>query len=357
VKWLGTKRVALKSIVLPGNFSATRAAPRITELATSIREHGTIEPPVVEAKTHRLVVGHDRVAALLSLKEKQIEVRLVEGTPTELRRMQIAENLHRRQDDRTALIAEYARAEEREIAASQSPEVPTSVGTSQRVKQEANAAVAAAAGIKPASVSQAKRRAKKKEQAAEEPPAAPPAEPPAPVLPAGFQTFGLEPGRALAEGISAAHAWLSQIEGDARRIVGEITKLGQAGRPVAPAHIQAMRQAAQALGHAIREAIPASLCLYCKAEPDLIVSCNGCGQTGVIGRHGGDHVPAELRRTDDAHVAVNGELLPLTAHRSRTPERPRKKGKPIHVEVVDEAGAAPRELTIEREEPDGEELF
>lgn len=364
MKWLGTKRVALKSIVLPGNFSATRAAPRITELATSIREHGTIEPPVVEAKTHKLVVGHDRVAALLSLKEEQIEVRLVEGTATELRRMQIAENLHRRQDDRTSLIAEYARAEETEIARPEPAKSGHVSRPTQSVKKEANAAVAAAAGIRPASVTKAKQRARQREERTEQAASSGPEkeeQSPALPLPAGFVDYGLAVPRELAEGISAAHAWLSQIEGDARRIVGEITKLGNAGRPVAHAHLEAMRVQAKALGHAIREAIPAALCPYCKAQAALVTNCNGCGATGVVGRHAGDHVPRELLGTEPVTVAVNGHIVPLAdaaAALKELPEPKKKGGKPIHVEVIDEVGAEPRELTLERTAAEeSEELF
>jgi hypothetical protein len=362
MKWLGTKKIALKSIILPGNFSATKAAPRITELATSIREHGTIEPPVVEATTRKLVVGHDRIAALMSLKEKFIEARLVEGTATELRRMQIAENLHRRQDDRTSLIAEYARAEEREIAPLTQEAVETHVHTASRVKQgvkkEANAVVAAAAGVSVAAVKKAKQRVKQREAekvAAEAPaPAAPEVE-----LPPGFQAYGLAVPAIERGAIDETLTWLKGLELSARQAVSAMTDAEKHRQfAISPAHIQSIRVAAQTLGHVLREAMPAGLCPYCKDQPALMDACNGCGGVGVVGRHAGDHVPRELLGTDPVMVAVDGQIVSL-ADASAAAAKPKKKGgKAIHVEVVDEVGAAPRELTLDRSvAEESEELF
>jgi ParB-like chromosome segregation protein Spo0J len=355
MKWCGTKRVALKSIILPGNFSATRAAPRITELATSIREHGTIAPPVVEAKTNRLIAGHDRVAALLALKETHVDCRVVEGTPREIRRMQIAENLHRRGDDAKALIAEYARAEEAAIIEEHCVEVATGVVTAQRVKQEANAVVAEAKGIKPKSVRQAKRRARVKEeqQVAAPEPVVPEASPEVP-LPEGFAAYGIDIPAADREVIAETLAWLKDLESLARRTVAAMTDAEKHRQfSIAPSHVQGIRERAAALGHALREAMPAGLCPYCKFRPALVSNCAGCGGVGVAGRHAGDHVPRELLGAEVVMVAVDGKIVPLTAAKTA-----KKNGKAILVEVIDAVGAAPRELTLDRTAAEeSEELF
>ena len=356
MKWLGTRKVALKSIILPGNFSATRAAPRITELATSIREHGTIAPPVIEAKTHRLVAGHDRVAALLALKETHIECRMVEGTPREIRRMQIAENLHRRSDNEKALTAEYARAEEAAIV-EEAIKVGTPVPTAQRVKQEANSVIADAKGIKPRSVKKAKQRARQKEETAVAPPPAEP-EAPAPALPEGFAAYGIEIPAPARDAIVNTLEWLRDLESDVTRVVREMCSAERhRAFTVNSNTLQAIREAAQTLGYKLRAAQPTGLCPYCKYRPALVTNCAGCGGIGLVGRHAGDHVPRELLGTDPVMVAVNGKIVPLTEAAS-APAKPKKKGEEIHVEVVDAVGAAPRELTLDRSAAEeSEELF
>jgi hypothetical protein len=72
-----------------------------------------------------------------------------------------------------------------------------------------------------------------------------------------------------------------------------------------------------------------------------------------VGRHAGDHVPRELLGSEVVMVAVDGQIVPLAAAKPA-----KKNGKAIHVEVIDEVGAAPRELTLDRTAAEeSEELF
>ena len=80
---------------------------------------------------------------------------------------------------------------------------------------------------------------------------------------------------------------------------------------VAGAHLQRIRERFEAAGHAVRDAIPTSLCFYCKAQPASMATCPPCGQTGVVGRHGSDNVPPELKAGGaGARVAVDGKFVP-----------------------------------------------
>jgi hypothetical protein len=310
MKWLGTRKVALKSLIMPGNFAATKAAARIMDLASSIREHGIAEPPAVEAKTMRLIFGHDRIAALLTLKETKVEVRLWEGSPQEFRRLQIAENLHRRQDDRDALLAEYVRSEEARIIELTHDVAGTSVPTTQTVKRQARERVAAAAGIKPASVRKAEQRAAK---------AAEPEEPDTSLdLPPDFETLGVtvspDDRAVLLDAIEQTGRWAAS----ATRILTELTTLEKFydpayPQPLRPAAFAAIREACQRLGHVIRSEIPVSVCPYCKLGKDWRKTCTGCSGTGFVGKQAVRNAPAETKAVKPPRVMTiempNGKTM------------------------------------------------
>lgn len=379
MKWLATKRIAIKSIVLPGNFAATKAAARIADLATSIREtDGPIQPPVVEAKTMRLIAGHDRIAALMMLREKHVEVRTWQGTEQELRIVQLDENLRRRHDDRNALISERARVEAGVIVENTSAEGGTAVPPMQSVKSEARKRVAKVAGVTPAAVRKAEQRAAAK---VEEASAAPVAEGDAvdvgaalaAPLPDGFNAFGLEVRPEHRERIVELAQALTAWEQSTRRVLTELARLEKVANPPLLSRQQAesIRDKAHALGHVIREAMPTSLCFYCKNDDRSAVDCAACGATGLAGRHAGDNVPPELKTTGaNARIAVDGRFilasepvhLPTGAARARTSPAANVATKPkavnqgksrIRVVAVDETGA---ETEVPLPQGDDEEL-
>lgn len=162
----------------------------VIELAHSIQQLGG-EPahqPVLTA-AGAFVAGRDRHAAMALLGRETFEARVVEGTPLELEALELSENLHRRRDDRDALIARFVAVTEKllmtdacnragidmtlppPVAADREPvaksdalAVALPIGRPQTPRGKAREHVASALGIKPESVRAAEHReAKKKE--------------------------------------------------------------------------------------------------------------------------------------------------------------------------------------------------
>lgn len=403
MKWLGTKRILIKSIALPGNFAATRAAPRITELATLVRRtDGPIHHPVVEAATKKLLAGHDRIAALLALKEKHVEVRLWEGTPQEFREIQVIENLGRRADDPNALTAELVRIEAG-IVRDEAIESGDPEPSEQTVKGEARKRVASAKGVTPDAIKTAEKRAASKGGSQE-----PPARRVNPAksdtsgstdgvnselteeekdaggkvdLPDSFNTFGLVVPLASRSAILETIGQLSDWDKQLQELLRQLTFIEKRGVfVIAGVHIDRIREQVRNAGHAVRDAIPASLCFYCKAQPSSTPNCPACGGTGVVGRHGGDNVPPELKLGGDkARVAVDGKFVlvgaaanaamatdPMVSVKNvlggqvtvskkfaEAAEKAVAKRRGVRVVAVDETGA---EIDVPLPEDDGEEL-
>lgn len=317
MSFIGTKRMRFASMVLPGNFMATRASARVKELRGSISEHGLINLPVIQASTKKPLAGHDRIAALLERGDDACEVRLWEGTATDFRRTQIAENLHRRNDDRGALLAEYSRLAAAEIEAAQpgtavhlTPSVkPTVSNTS---KAEARKKTGAAAGVKPASVKKAEQRARAKAaepedrggaEAGEAPSAAPVA-----ALPPGFESFGIEmvPGHvanvvAITEALNKADQLLRQAQ-------AAITSI--AGKAYPTAMYQRLREHVHTAAAQVRYGKPIAVCPWCKSFGPA-GSCNGCQGFGFIVEDQRGGVPKDLWAP--GVVAVNGQIVPKVA--------------------------------------------
>lgn len=362
MKWLGFREVAVKSLRVDAvEVKRRQVQQHVKDLAEDIREHGgePIHAPTVREGTKELLCGRDRFAASVLNGVKKLWVHVVDCTDAEAKELELAENIYRRADNRAELIASLVKLREQHLRAADDARraagETVSAAPQDSPRARARKEVAKAAGIttstvrsheahasEPVEVTQAQmsqgREITGSETASIE-------------LPAGFQAFGLEVSHEMRDRIDSTLVHLRDSEGDAKHVLrglAEMEKLG--GYTISAAHIQAIRERATALGHAIREAMPAGLCWYCKALPQLVANCNGCGGTGVVGRHAGDHVPEELKRIDVVHVAVNGEMVPLAAVAAGAPvAKAKKPGKAIKVDVVDETGVS-HELTLE---PDG----
>lgn len=379
MKWLGVKRVAIKSIVLPGNFAATKAAPRISDLATMIRRtDGPIHFPVVEAKSMRLLAGHDRIAALMALKEKRVEVRMWEGDADEFPEVQAIENVARRHDDRPSLIAELARIDALRDApqASETEDLTQETvsrrrDTAGRVKEppqtkaaETNKRVAAAAGVSVKTVRNAKAAAKSKDEASstadplvggsKHAPAVE-AEPAliAP-LPDGFNAFGLEVSSEHRDRIEMLETMLEAWSRVTTNLLTELSRIEKISNPplISRQAAESIRDKAHALGHVVREAIPTSLCFYCKNDDRAVVHCPACGSTGFVGRHAGDNVPPELKTVGvAARIAVDGRFIlasdPMPGQKPKAAP-PKKKGFRV---VIENADGSETEVPLDDDEP------
>jgi ParB-like chromosome segregation protein Spo0J len=355
----GTKNIAIKSIAFPGNFAATKAAARVLDLATSVREHGLIHLPVVrrKGKSWQLVAGHDRLAALIALKEKEVEVRTWEGSERDFQRTQIAENLHRRSDDdRARLIAEYTQQEEKATYDKHVAGGDT-VPSTQSVKAESRKKVAAVAGVKPEALKKREQRARAAASSGVEKQGEPSrgdaAE--ALALPAGFEDFGLpmsEHDRAVTIDLIEQ---LKEWEQGTANLLGELTRVekGTAEPVLAPALAARIREAARTLGHVLRNAVPTGRCAYCKGKSELRAMCTACGTTGLAGRHANDNAPKELLAGGPRPlVAVNGRFVPYHEVAPAEVARPKAngRGKGINVELPDGRVVSSGELTVELDE-------
>ena len=156
--WLGVKKVPLSRIKVEGTFGKRKKADHVKELAKSIDRSGVIALPVIST-TNELIAGGDRLAALMLNGVKSHDVRVVEGTVTELAILQVEENLRRRVDNRDELIARYVDL----VEAGSTAQLPVAVtGNAGRPKSTRGAArehVARELGTTPEAVRSAEKRA------------------------------------------------------------------------------------------------------------------------------------------------------------------------------------------------------
>ena len=309
MKWLGVKSVRLSSLVLPGDFKQRLKAPHVAARAKSIAELGVIALPVVEWPAKRLIAGNDRVAALTLNGADVIEVRAVEGTEAELRRLMLAENIERRPKERDELIAEYVGSIEEELAAEAKdkgqpvpkPSSPAG-GRPQTLHGAARERAAQALGVSVQAVRKAEERAAAPEKKDE---------PPAKRL---YEDWGVDVPKALHEAITAIIEPLDSADQLMRGVQSSLTRAIEAGdeRP----EVADLRSTAKKLAQDIRARRPRALCPYCKGVPALRRKCAGCIGAGFILGSAVESIPAELKmRGADAMVAVDGKPARLALQR------------------------------------------
>jgi hypothetical protein len=175
----GTRRVAINTLKLPGDMKARMKAPHVVDLAESIEALGG-EPsmtPLIRLGTREVVAGRDRIAACMLLKIPRIDVRVVDGTDAEIAQLELDENLRRRQDNRTSMLAQAVKLETAARKAAEPKETGTDVPPwkeRKTAKGKAIEAVAKKAGIKPESARKAVQREKAKANPKPEPIEKPP---------------------------------------------------------------------------------------------------------------------------------------------------------------------------------------
>src|SRR6185437_3559418 len=335
-------------------------SPHVAALAEDENDSGReyIHAPTVRGEDRRLICGRDRMAGALLNKREKLWFHVIDCDDNEAAELEEKENIYRRHSEGerasalarlVALQAQKIRAEE----AAASCDTVTPLGavsarkSSQTVTAEARKMVARAAGITPAAVRQAEVRAAAREAESSGPSTAgtlpggskhAPAVGPQPALteaplelPEKFDTFGLDVPEASRSVIVSTVEWLGDWDGQLRGLLRELSEMEKHGPyAVAPAHLQRIRERIEAAGHAVRDAIPTSLCFYCKAQPASMATCPPCGQTGVVGRRGSDNVPPELKAGGaGARVAVDGKfVLAGGAANAAAPDKP---AKTIHV--------------------------
>jgi len=355
VKWLGYKQLATGSVVLDmPDIKLRMKAPHVAALSEDAAQAGNeyIHAPTVRDSDKRLVCGRDRMAGALLKRRKRMWFHLVEATDQEIAELEERENIYRRHSDgeRAQSLARLVELQKQKIRADEKASTGDSVpgaGTASKppkdektITSEARKAVARAAGVSPAAVKQAEKRAAAK---AEESAAPDEAEQEGAIvyeLPDGFNAFGLIVSQDEIREIENITLVLGDWDKANRRTLGHLTDIEKAGgAALAPAHAQKIRERLQAAGHAIRDAIPSALCYFCKSLDTLRAACPACGGTGVVGMHGGDNVPPELKLAEPkARVAVNGKFVLVGAAENASvgaDAKPAKSAKSIKVTQVD----------------------
>ena len=258
MEFTGTRRVAIKSLDLPGGIKARMKEPHVIELAASIAKYGgePAEMPIIQAKTRKVIAGRDRIAACMINETPRIWVRVAEGEPEEYKGLEIDENLRRRHDPRKELLAEAVKlekaAKEAEAKESGTPVQP------RKVEKEAREAVAKKAGVKVESVRKAVQRSKAKEA------------PPKPEKAPG-ETLGYDLGKGLMTTLGRIVAVCDSLEAiskSGQKMVSAIAGVLPEGAVVR------LIDAAKALGAEARACKPSHICPKCKGEGDE--SCKLC---------------------------------------------------------------------------------
>ena len=321
MKVLSCYLTPIAELTIPGDVRKRMRDARVIELAESIRVNGQIAPIVMRPSDGRIIAGRDRLAALLINGARYAMVQRVTCLDVEAVRMEIAENLHRRQDSRTELLARYTETlegdaltppppEARTVAAADGPELDEMLAkakvkvarddppeeTTQEVitatsvaetppeaepakpgrpkgsksrKGKAAEIVADAAGIDPKSVMRATQRQAKKEAAATAPA---PAESPAPCIDGLGQPVPADIGVAAL----LARLALEDIDKAMRRALADLTHLRKTVAPY-PVNLGQLRDALRTAAHLSRAYQPAAVCKFCRgAKPDC-ATCWGAG--------------------------------------------------------------------------------
>jgi len=378
LKSLGYKTVALTSIRLdPAELRRRSKEQRVIDLAETIERYGgsPLHAPTVRFPGRVLLCGRDRMAALVRLGAKRVEVHAVECTDEEAQELELIENLHKRPEDKQALIAQLARlreafhraqdpdAAEQTIAARVNDDVAKSTGDSvrnvQRAKSQARHAVAVTPCVTQhnhvfgesgvceidgcSKLSDAELLRRGAPQTRE------------PLPPPNLDLLGVDDDstRAVCKFVQAEQAAIDEADKHLRLALAalkpiELSRLGQE-----------LRAQVSRVGELVRSQRPAALCPWCKGLPKATVGlCGGCRGEMWVSAEVAGRAPRELRDETAPVVAYNGKFIPYAAARAgKLPRNGTAPGKTIS--VVDEAGAnllgeamaaEERELAVEYDE-------
>lgn len=322
---LGTVTVKLDTIDVEPGFKARLKEKHVRELADSIKESGLLEPIMVRekqgGKKRHIVIGRDRLAALMLLDVKQHEVQLVQGTDLEIETATLEENLVRRRgDDYDAMIArlvdiraqqiqleqEAREAEEIEAAAKNADKAagkkkePAKAGRKKSTKASATEAVAKAINKTPEAVRQAAKRdaAAKKEAAA-------------PVKTAAdkLETWGLdltaEDQREFAAVVDVQEAMVEAMT-EVKRAQKRLAAFeGLKSVPKAMAFSRTSPSFASTT-EALKAAFPTAVCPYCALDRQRRLGCNGCGGSGYVGPVQLANIAPELKKRGRSKMVPDG---------------------------------------------------
>lgn len=330
--WRGYLQVSIRKLRLPGDIKQRQSQPHVLALAKSIEDNGgdPIHAPTINAETYELIAGRDRMAALLLSGAKKAWCHVVaEVSETDAKRLEIAENLHRRRDDQDALRAQYVALAEAACSENDSVTQRGSMETISTLdaKRKGTArgaairAVAEAEGVTPRAIRQSLARAEADEE---------PADPSESIeqaaeLPPPVDTYDV-PVAHLAQQfaeVRVAQAAMDEADRALRKAQSALSGLKDGSALQRRLHAAVYQQIHNAAEN-VRYYRPTQLCPFCKALPHLVERCS-CTH-GFAGTYdaGFAIAPELLRRGDAAMVSAGGKLTSLSAATAPR-EKPVKK--------------------------------
>lgn len=356
MNWLGYRQVRIASIhVEAADIKKRTKAAHVAELAGDIRARGEepIHAPTIRAKDRKLLCGRDRVAALLCLKVKKIWCHVVECDDKEAKELELAENIYRRADNRSELIAQLVSLKEQQIAAQRAAAEPGTVSQAPYAQPRAIArkAVAKAAGISPAAVRKAEQRAAKNDsgagpgRAGTETPSEARRESAASSSPEDMTGSGGAAGATQEEDVQPLTLDLLGlgVDDDGARAVMDLAVGEQAAIDDADKHLrlaqsalsrfslavvqQELKEQVRRVASMVRAARPEAICPWCKGLPQ-IAKCEPCHTLGWVTAEKRERAPKELREGPPM-VAIDGVFYPYADVRDgKLPAKNGKAAKP-----------------------------
>jgi hypothetical protein len=311
---LGIKRVKIDALKLPGNWHKLVASEETGRRARSIDREGLIHEPLVRKSDMRVVAGRQRIAAYASLGREEIEVKFIEATDHECARLEIAENLERRQYESgeinklTKQLVDLCEMEETETPV---PPPKRGPGRPRTPRSPARERVAQQRNVKPESVRKAEQRAKAAEQAAaaeSELAANEPLRSPIDLL-----------GMAVDDQFIAQVTLVCQLVTDAMRHAkaSQACLSHLANSDMAPIQTGALDVVREKVADAIdriKGHVPKMLCPSCKGIEVLVANCVSCHGTAYVTESQLDFIPKELLDPDDPKVLVGRKFEPLSKY-------------------------------------------
>jgi ParB-like chromosome segregation protein Spo0J len=303
MNFIGYRLIPIASLLLPGDMRIREQAARVQALAETYAQVGTLHAPVVRwvptadrqqnHEHNRVLAGRDRIAAHMLIGSTELEVRYVECTDEEARRIELIENAHRRHDRGEQATALKALQEVLRVAEEQLIE---QMGR-QPTRREVHAAAAPVLGVLPETVAR-KEREVKATNGKRKPTS-------------GLETWGLELDDAWHENLTKLTVAMESLAGSVTKALAASAFL-QDNQLVTPAFAANVRQELASLSRIIRDNQPVALCPYCKGQEELQDKCGCCIGTGWVGPSKLRSAPEPLKDAKNLKVARAGELRTLS---------------------------------------------
>ncbi len=295
------KKIRFDKIHFPGALDLDTEEVKEMEMSFVDTNGAPIHYPLVTRVDGKIevVTGRTRLRALKRAGKKEVMVQFVTGDPVELMRVQILENLQRRNDDKSKLLEMFALTRQ-VIVGTGCPVIAhgangkTRVGRPPSEKTSAIREIAGTLDKTPDAIKKAIQRAtvtagplydKKKT-------APPPADDGVPIPTLGRPVPTLVRARILRDiaRIEKMSTALTQLRKDINQYRIDTPELG--GRPRWDTHYGALQEA-------IRDSMPTMICPHCKLL-DEARPCTACADMGYIGVSASKRAEAALLLEGDA---------------------------------------------------------